>query len=155
MGNSLDNVSGLPQALESNLWCVTACSLHQFLLACCRRTIAEPPESPLLHRSLTEYNELIPTWINPDGNPVLADIGYGPDADNGIFITGNLTAFREDPEFWNNQSVVQIVSQNEEITRKKDFPLFTMRQRLTYPLCIDILAALLCEPIQLWTFRCT
>ncbi|KIO22612.1 hypothetical protein M407DRAFT_27869 [Tulasnella calospora MUT 4182] len=58
--------------------------------------------------SLDENKELIPTWINPDGNSTPAEIGWGPDFDNGILITGNLTATRE--AFPDTPSTVQIVS---------------------------------------------
>ncbi|KAG9044362.1 hypothetical protein FS837_008271 [Tulasnella sp. UAMH 9824] len=92
MEDTLSIYPDRPHVLESNLW----------------RTIAEPSESPLLNRTLTEYNELIPTWINPDGTSIYADMGYGPDADNGIFMTGNITEFRNDPQFTSTETTVEI-----------------------------------------------
>ncbi|KAG8895987.1 hypothetical protein FRC00_006656 [Tulasnella sp. 408] len=43
--------------------------------------------------SLGANNELIPTWVNPDGNPGPTVIGYVPGASNGIVITGNISEF--------------------------------------------------------------
>lgn len=44
--------------------------------------------------SLGANNELIPSWVNQDGNPAHTEIGYVPGAANGIVITGSLSAFR-------------------------------------------------------------
>lgn len=45
--------------------------------------------------SLGANNELIATWVNPDGNPAPTNIGYVPGAYNGIVISGNLSAFSD------------------------------------------------------------
>ncbi|KAG8902830.1 hypothetical protein FRC01_009460 [Tulasnella sp. 417] len=56
--------------------------------------------------SLGADNELIPTWVNPDGNPAHTEIGYVPGAMNSIVITGSLSAFHDN--YSDAKDVVQI-----------------------------------------------
>ncbi|KAG9044363.1 hypothetical protein FS837_008272 [Tulasnella sp. UAMH 9824] len=65
MGGTPSNGEGASYFVESNVW------------------------------SLGANNELISTWVNPDGNPAHTEIGYVPGAYNGIVISGNLSEFSD------------------------------------------------------------
>lgn len=65
-----------------------------------------------LYRSLSADEELIVTWINPNGEPIPMEIGYVPDWDNAIIITGSISAFNLNS---NAGEAVPIVSQGDEL----------------------------------------
>lgn len=63
-----------------------------------------------LYRSLGENKELIPTWINPNGDAVAVEISYDSRSSDPIMITGSLSQFRSTYHY--SESIIpQIVSQ--------------------------------------------